>query len=269
MPSARRPPIPSLWRQGQLAAKHGLFELTDGVYQVRGFDLSNMSFIEGDTGVIIIDTLMSNETAAAALALYREHRGEPPGRCRDHHPQPRRPLRRRRPASPTPTRPIYAPAGFLEHAVVENVYAGAAMSRARPTSMRRTCRRAHRPDRLRTRAGHLVRHDVADGADRRCHAHRSGGDDRRRRGRLPGDARHRGAGGDELLLPDSSARCAWPRTPPTPCTSCSPCAARRCATAAPGHATSARRCGCSARTPTSCSPRTTGRSGAPSGSPRS
>ena len=63
----------------KLVAKHGLFELTDGVYQVRGLDLSNMSLVEGDTGVIIIDTLMSNETAAAALALYRKHRGRPAG----------------------------------------------------------------------------------------------------------------------------------------------------------------------------------------------
>ena len=67
---------PSLWRQGKLAAKHGLFKLTDGIYQVRGLDLSNMTIVEGDTGVIIVDTLMSNETAAAALALYRKHRGD-------------------------------------------------------------------------------------------------------------------------------------------------------------------------------------------------
>ena len=85
---------PSLWRQGKLVAKHGLFELTDGVYQVRGLDLSNMTIVEGDTGVIIIDTLMSNETAAAALALYRKHRGDKAGQGRDHHALARRPLRR-------------------------------------------------------------------------------------------------------------------------------------------------------------------------------
>ncbi len=60
---------PSLWRQSQLAAKQGLYEVVDGVYQVRGLDLSNISFIEGDTGVIVIDPLISTETAAAALAL--------------------------------------------------------------------------------------------------------------------------------------------------------------------------------------------------------
>src|SRR6478609_3094934 len=67
---------PSLWRQSQLCAKQGLYEVVEGVYQVRGLDLSNISFIEGDTGVIVIDPLISTETAAAALALYRAHRGD-------------------------------------------------------------------------------------------------------------------------------------------------------------------------------------------------
>ena len=69
---------PSLWRQSQLCAKQGLFEVTDGIYQVRGLDLSNMTLVEGDEGVIVIDPLISKETAAAALALYREHRGDRP-----------------------------------------------------------------------------------------------------------------------------------------------------------------------------------------------
>ena len=67
---------PSLWRQSKLVAKHGLFEVVEGIYQVRGLDLSNISFIESDNGVIVIDPLISKETAAAALALYRKHRGE-------------------------------------------------------------------------------------------------------------------------------------------------------------------------------------------------
>ncbi|MGD1110938.1 MAG: MBL fold metallo-hydrolase, partial [Mycobacterium sp.] len=66
---------PSLWRQSTLAAKQGLYEVVPGVYQVRGFDLSNISFIEGDTGIIVIDPLVSTEVAAAALDLYRTHRG--------------------------------------------------------------------------------------------------------------------------------------------------------------------------------------------------
>ncbi len=119
---------PSLWRQGQLASKHGLFEVTKGLYQVRNFDLSNMSFVEGDEGVIIIDTLMGNETATAALELYRAHRGDRPVKAviithshADHYGGVA--------AVVGPDTPIYAPAGFLEHAVSENVYAGAAMAR--------------------------------------------------------------------------------------------------------------------------------------------
>ena len=69
---------PSLWRQSQLVAKHGLYEVVEGIYQVRGFDLSNVTFVEGDTGLIVIDPLISTETAAAALGLYRQHRGERP-----------------------------------------------------------------------------------------------------------------------------------------------------------------------------------------------
>jgi len=56
---------PSLWRQSQLCAKQGLYEVVEGIYQVRGLDLSNISFIEGDTGVIVIDPLVCTETAGA------------------------------------------------------------------------------------------------------------------------------------------------------------------------------------------------------------
>lgn len=56
---------PSLWRQSGLVAKHGLYEVTDRIYQVRGFDLSNMTIVEGDSGVIVIDPLISSETASA------------------------------------------------------------------------------------------------------------------------------------------------------------------------------------------------------------
>jgi alkyl sulfatase BDS1-like metallo-beta-lactamase superfamily hydrolase len=69
---------PSLWRQAQLNAIHGLFKVTDRVYQVRGFDISNMTIIEGDTSLIIIDTLSTAETARAALALYYQHRPNKP-----------------------------------------------------------------------------------------------------------------------------------------------------------------------------------------------
>ena len=119
---------PSLWRQSQLCAKQGLYEVTDGIYQVRGLDLSNMTLVEGDTGVIVIDPLISKETAAAALALYRTHRGDRPVTAiiythahADHfggvHGVYRDGV------------PIVAGHGFVESAVSENVYAGTAMSR--------------------------------------------------------------------------------------------------------------------------------------------
>ncbi|MEI6441329.1 MAG: MBL fold metallo-hydrolase, partial [Alphaproteobacteria bacterium] len=69
---------PSLWRQARLNAIHGLFEVTPGIYQVRNFDISNITFIEGKTGYIVIDPLISEETARAALALMRAHRGDKP-----------------------------------------------------------------------------------------------------------------------------------------------------------------------------------------------
>ena len=122
---------PSLWRQAQLCVTNGLFEVTDGIYQVRGFDLSNMTLVEGDTGVIVIDPLISAECAAGAIQLYREHRGDKPvtGVIYTHShgdhfggvlgvlPEGRGEV------------PIIAPEGFMEHAVSENVYAGTAMTR--------------------------------------------------------------------------------------------------------------------------------------------
>ncbi len=64
---------PSLWRQGALTGLNGLFKVVDGIYQVRGFDLANMSLIRGETGWIVVDPMMSTETAAAGLGLLRQH----------------------------------------------------------------------------------------------------------------------------------------------------------------------------------------------------
>lgn len=70
---------PSLWRQAQLNGRHhGLFEICEGLYQVRSFDIANMTFIRGDTGWIVVDPLTSSETSRAALALANEHLGERP-----------------------------------------------------------------------------------------------------------------------------------------------------------------------------------------------
>ncbi|HEY1625180.1 MAG TPA: alkyl sulfatase C-terminal domain-containing protein [Streptosporangiaceae bacterium] len=66
------------WRQSQLAATPGLFEVIPGIYQVRGNNQANMTLVEGSEGVIVIDPLISAEYAAAAVALYRAHRGERP-----------------------------------------------------------------------------------------------------------------------------------------------------------------------------------------------
>lgn len=132
---------PSLWRQSRLAHLDGLFEVTPNIFQVRGLDLSNTTIIEGDEGLIVIDPLTSEETGAAALRLYQDHRdsGKPPKK--------NKPVK-----AIIYTHPhvdhfggvkgfiseedvekngvkILAPDGFLEHAVSENVFTGTAMSR--------------------------------------------------------------------------------------------------------------------------------------------
>lgn len=141
---------PSLWRQAQLNLYNGIFRVTTrtytlpnnqtvtrGIYQVRAFDLSNMTIVETDTGLIIIDPLISQETAAAALNLYYEtrsmteklpvkaviythshidHYGGVNGVITSDDIQSKRV-------------DIFAPEGFLDHAVSENVYAGSCMNR--------------------------------------------------------------------------------------------------------------------------------------------
>ena len=126
---------PSLWRQSQLCAKQGLYEVVaDGIYQVRGLDLSNISFVEGDTGVIVIDPLVCTETAAAALALYRQHRGDRAVTAViythshvDHFGGVLGVTTVEDVAAGRVA--VLAPEGFLGHAVQENVYAGTAMAR--------------------------------------------------------------------------------------------------------------------------------------------
>lgn len=123
---------PKLWRQGQLTYPHGLFEVTKGVYQVRGFDLSNMTLVEGTKGVIVIDPLVSNECAAAALSLYRKHRGDRPltGLIYSHsHIDHFGGATGVLPAGKENTIPIVAPEGFMEEATSENIYVGPAMRR--------------------------------------------------------------------------------------------------------------------------------------------
>src|SRR5690349_18136946 len=121
---------PSLWRQSQLTAIQGLFEVTEGIYQLRGIELSNMTVVEGRAGVIVIDPAVSAEVSAAGLALYREHRGDRPVTAViythshiDHFGGVLGVV------DAGTSVPIVAPEHFLEHAVSENVYAGVAMLR--------------------------------------------------------------------------------------------------------------------------------------------
>ncbi len=125
---------PSLWRQARLNRIHGLFEVCDRMYQVRGFDLANITIIEGDTGLILIDPLTVCESAAAALALYREHRGDRPVRCViyshshvDHYGGVEGVVSPAEVASGAVQ--VIAPEGFMEAAVSENVLAGVPMRR--------------------------------------------------------------------------------------------------------------------------------------------
>jgi alkyl sulfatase BDS1-like metallo-beta-lactamase superfamily hydrolase len=125
---------PSLWRQSRLNMNHGLFEVVPGVYQIRGFDIANMTLIEGDTGVIVVDCLTSIEGARMAMDLYREHRGHKPVTAvifththTDHWGGAHGVLDVEMRESGRV--PIIAPDLFMEHAVSENVIAGPAMLR--------------------------------------------------------------------------------------------------------------------------------------------
>lgn len=123
---------PKLWRQGQLCSMQGLFKVTEGIYQVRGFDLSNITIVEGSQGIVVIDPLTSVECAAAALGLYRAHRGDRQVKAliyshshADHFGGAHGILS----ANLDPSIPIIAPAGFMEEATSENIYLGDAMRR--------------------------------------------------------------------------------------------------------------------------------------------
>ncbi len=125
---------PSLWRQARLNLHHGLFEVCDRIYQIRGFDLANMTIIEGDHGLIIIDPLTCAETAAAGLALYLQHRPHKPvvaviySHSHSDHFGGVKGVIDEEDARAGKVH-VIAPTGFMEHAVSENVIAGPAMGR--------------------------------------------------------------------------------------------------------------------------------------------
>lgn len=125
---------PSLWRNAQLNMHHGLFKVHDRIFQVRGYDLSNITFIEGDTGWIVMDPLISAETAKAAFELVTKHLGQRPIRAViyshshiDHYGGVRGVVNEDDVKAGKVQ--ILAPEHFAEHAISENVIAGNAMGR--------------------------------------------------------------------------------------------------------------------------------------------
>lgn len=125
---------PSLWRQEQLNNIHGLFKVTQGIYQVRGHDLANMTLIQGKTGWIVVDPLTSEETASRAMALARRHLGDIPVRAIiythshvDHFGGVLGVISEAEVKSNKVR--IIAPKGFMAEATSENIIAGIAMVR--------------------------------------------------------------------------------------------------------------------------------------------
>ncbi|MEW6272964.1 MAG: alkyl sulfatase dimerization domain-containing protein [Thermodesulfobacteriota bacterium] len=125
---------PSLWRQAQILTRHGLYRVAERIYQVRGFDVSTVTFVDATSGWIVLDPLTSNEVARAALDLVTEHLGDKPVLAVVHshshvdHYGGVGGVTSREDVAAGRVR-IIAPHGFLEHAVSENVIAGPAMAR--------------------------------------------------------------------------------------------------------------------------------------------
>ena len=125
---------PSLWRHAKLNAQIGLFKVTDGIYQLRGFDIANMTIIEGKTGWIIVDPLTAKESAASAIAFARKHLGDKPVVAivfthshADHFGGALGVITPEEVASKKI--PVIAPDGFMEEATSENILVGTAMAR--------------------------------------------------------------------------------------------------------------------------------------------
>lgn len=125
---------PSLWRQAKLNVKHGLFKVADGIYQVRGYDLSNLSIIEGETGYIVVDPLITKEVAKAAMDLVFEHLPKKPvvaviySHSHADHFGGVKGVVNQDDVDAGRVR-VIAPSGFMDFAVSENVLAGNVMTR--------------------------------------------------------------------------------------------------------------------------------------------
>ena len=125
---------PSLWRHARLNAEIGLFKVTDGIYQLRGFDVANITLIEGKTGWIVVDALTTRESSAAAMAFARQHLGDKPVTAlvfsHSHIDHFGGALGVLTPQEVSERKvPVIAPTGFMEEATSENVMVGTAMGR--------------------------------------------------------------------------------------------------------------------------------------------
>ena len=136
---------PSLWENTKNNHVYGLFEVVDGIYQVRGYDMANLTVIEGKTGWILFDPLMTIECSTAAMQLISENLGERPVKAViishphvDHYGGIEGVMSKEEAADASLSIeeqlasgkiPVIVPEGFAEHAVAENIYAGKAMSR--------------------------------------------------------------------------------------------------------------------------------------------
>ena len=123
---------PSLWRQEKLNNIHGLFEVVPGIYQLRGFDLANLTLIEGETGWIVMDPLTTEETSRYAMEFAATHLGDKPVSAVifshshiDHFGG----IQGVMDKALSDDIPVIAPVGFMEEAVSENIYAGFGMER--------------------------------------------------------------------------------------------------------------------------------------------
>ena len=190
---------PSLWRQSRLNMNHGLFEVVPGVYQVRGLDIANMTLIEGDSGVIVVDTLTSIEGARAAMALYFQHRGQRPVAAvifththTDHWGGARGVLDEEalaeRQGSDHRAQPVHGACGFGKH------HRRPGDAAARAISVRAAAGQgAARTGRLRSRQVDGGGRGVAAAPDRPDHGDRRQAQHRRGRIRIPDGAELRGA----------------------------------------------------------------------------
>lgn len=125
---------PSLWRQAVLNNNVGLFEVTAGVWQVRGFDIANLTLVQGRTGLIVVDALTAQETATAAMAFARQHLGDQPVSALvfthshvDHFGGALGVISAEDAAARAV--PVVAPSGFMAEAMSENLMVGVAMAR--------------------------------------------------------------------------------------------------------------------------------------------